>query len=120
MVGRDESEVANKFSLYMHLEMRRGVACYHCGATRQGGSSHERDHVVPKAHGGSDAESNVVNACRSRNQNKGSQPVDDFRERIKNRRKIEDALRFWGFLRQKHLCICAKNQFTLQLCYFVE
>ena len=54
---------------------RKPRYCRYCSVllTRHGPTKATRDHVVPKSKGGSNAKYNVVWACRSCNQAKGSE-----------------------------------------------
>lgn len=86
------------FSLELHLRLRRGSACYYCGATSWGPDPLERDHVIPKARGGPDSEMNIVTACRSCNQQKAAQNVHDFRKHTRKKYGAERAPSFFGEL----------------------
>ncbi|MBK1650616.1 HNH endonuclease, partial [Rhabdochromatium marinum] len=49
--------------------------CAYCGATQV---PLEIEHIQPKSRGGSDRVSNLTLACRTCNQRKGRQPIEDF------------------------------------------
>ena len=100
--SEEEEEKMRQFvrflNLDMHLRMRRGSTCYYCGTTTFGPNKLERDHVVPRARGGSDSEKNIVKACRPCNQRKSAQIVEEFRESTKKRYRAEKAPLFFGEL----------------------
>lgn len=80
-------------SRMMHLKQRRSAACYYCGSTLCAGGTMEKDHVVPKAYGGPDTDSNIVDSCRSYDQSKGAWLVEAFRESIESWNGIESPVR---------------------------
>lgn len=98
MAGGSGGGIGAALSQMMHLKQRRSAACYYCGSTLYAGSTMEKDHVVPKAHGGPDTDSNIVDSCRSCNQSKGARPVEAFRESIENWNGVESLVRFFGEL----------------------
>ena len=57
------------------LGKKWGRRCAYCGAEDV---PLEVDHIVPRAHGGSDRVSNLTLACHSCNQKKGAQPIEEF------------------------------------------
>lgn len=47
------------------IKARDGHACVYCGATAETSGSHlHLDHLTPRSHGGADAATNLVTACR--------------------------------------------------------
>jgi len=63
------------FTVWEYLLEKFNRACVYCAAT---GVRLEKEHIVPKALGGSDRVSNLVLACRPCNQRKGSKPIETF------------------------------------------
>jgi hypothetical protein len=61
--------------IYEFLLERDGRICVYCDAT---GVGFEKDHVRPRAHGGSNRPGNLVLSCRPCNQEKGERGVEDF------------------------------------------
>lgn len=53
--------------------------CHYCNKRRL---PLTQDHIIPRAHGGSDDPSNIVPACRSCNSAKGTKPQHEFCARI--------------------------------------
>lgn len=63
------------------LFARDGYICLYCGQ-KFSAAKLTRDHVVATSAGGADAWHNVVTACRTCNQAKGSKSVEEFRPLI--------------------------------------
>lgn len=65
------------YELREYLLQKFDHSCVYCGITDV---PLELDHVKPKSRGGSDRTSNLVVSCVNCNQEKGSQPVEEFVE----------------------------------------
>ena len=61
------------------IYMRDGVECAYCqNSARKPNNSLTLDHLTPHSHGGSNAESNLVTACKSCNSERGNKPWQEF------------------------------------------
>jgi 5-methylcytosine-specific restriction endonuclease McrA len=79
----DDCSIGDGSALAALMETSGGH-CWYCGVllTYGGagvGSSITRDHLVPRARGGSNRPDNIVAACRSCNVSKQAKSVEDFR-----------------------------------------
>jgi 5-methylcytosine-specific restriction endonuclease McrA len=92
--------VANGGSVYrkrFKLLERDGFRCQYCGLTPADGITLRLDHIVPKAKGGIDHESNIITSCEHCNCGKGDILLDDAlvklmkkrREVLKERREFD-------------------------------
>lgn len=77
--GQEQTEYDCRHRLspkYMHIFERDGFRCHYCGAD----TPLTVDHIVPRSRGGSEADSNLVTACRSCNSSKRNKSYDEFIE----------------------------------------
>ena len=76
----------NRQKLRNAIIERDGCGCWYCGKRLQYKTKAKRlpphymqlEHIVPKAHGGSDDTDNIVGACKECNRRKGTKPVKEF------------------------------------------
>jgi len=69
------------------LHRRDGWRCHYCG-TRGTMATLTQDHKIPRKDGGRSTLNNLVSACRSCNQRKGTKPYDVFVERMRAERGL--------------------------------
>lgn len=62
--------------LRLRVFVRDGFTCTYCGAG--GGTELHCDHIVPRARGGLDVESNLTTACQDCNLSKGAKSLEDW------------------------------------------
>lgn len=60
------------------LYLRDGLACVYCGATIEDGATLSLDHITPHSHGGTNASTNLVTACRKCNSARNDRSVEAF------------------------------------------
>ncbi len=60
------------------IYLRDGLCCAYCGATIEDGATLSLDHITPHSHGGSNASSNLVTACRKCNSARNDRLVEQF------------------------------------------
>ncbi len=66
------------------IYLRDGLACAYCGATIEDGAMLTLDHIIPHCEGGSNAETNLVTACRKCNSSRANRTVEGFAGAIAN------------------------------------
>ena len=72
--------------------------CFYCGRALSRRRA-TKDHVIPRSKGGSDAQKNIVHACRECNKEKGCLTAEEFRVVMAFRLgflKIPQAFKFPG------------------------
>lgn len=62
----------------LSIYLRDGLACAYCGATVEDGAILSLDHLTPHSHGGSNAATNLVTACKRCNSSRGNRSVAVF------------------------------------------
>lgn len=80
-----------KYEVWEYLLERDGRKCVYCGAE---GVKLEKDHVIPKAKGGTNRISNLVVACRDCNEKKGKLSLEEFlKGKLEKLRKVKSQLK---------------------------
>lgn len=74
----------------LRVHRRDGWKCHYC-RRRFTWKTGSLDHKVPRVKGGSNRDENIVSACRSCNQKKGTTPYDVFVERMRAERGLMPA-----------------------------
>lgn len=92
---------AKRFAIYL----RDGFCCQYCGTDLEGAAAEEvtLDHLVPRIKGGSNAENNLVTACRSCNSSRQDRPwrqyapggaVERIRRTVRRKLDVEAGARY--------------------------
>jgi 5-methylcytosine-specific restriction endonuclease McrA len=81
-------------------------ACYYCGERMSENAESARavtlDHIIPRAHGGTYAQRNLVAACRTCNGIRGHADFEAFRDLLRGRRVTKEQL--WPeYFRERYL-----------------
>lgn len=72
---------------FLLLIERQGGVCFYCQRpfTTGGKRRPTREHLVPRAHGGSNRPTNIVAACFGCNHDRGTRPLLEFIDEIRQR-----------------------------------
>lgn len=66
------------------IYLRDGMCCVYCGTSVEAGAILTLDHVKAHSKGGSNAESNLVTACKTCNSSRGTRSMPRFAEAVSN------------------------------------
>jgi hypothetical protein len=64
------------------LYLRDGLACVYCGLGIEDGAMLTLDHLIPHSQGGTNANDNLITACRTCNSARADRPLTEFAERV--------------------------------------
>ena len=62
----------------MAIYLRDGMACAYCGSGLEDGAQLTLDHLTPRSHGGTHAETNLVTCCQKCNSVRGDRDLGEF------------------------------------------